>query len=350
MRKLEKLFDLQFFGGEGGAAGGDGGGEGSGVTAAAAGQPGVNTAAAGQTGLEDLGVPKAMAERHRARMSKRSSQAAEPAQVEMTAPKGSEAQTEGQSTTEQAAAAPETSATQPKSLNWDELMKDPEINRQMRQTVSARVNEFKAKLTALNPAMELLGKKYGIDTSDMGKFDYESLAKAVQDDESLYESAAREMGVTRSIAKNVVQREQRAAAIERAATESFQEQMMRQHFEDLERQAASLREEFPDLDLNAEMQDPRFANMLRAGSPWSVEQAYMAIHGREIAQRRAQSAAQQAAQALSRSVQSGGQLPRENGLSNTGAQPVEPKLYSQMNREERAAYKAQLQREARLRR
>lgn len=347
------FIDLQLF--ADGASGGTGGGDGAGVSAAAAGQPGENSAAAGQSvSLESLGVPQDKAEKYRARKKV----AAEPA----TAPKTQKnPQSEGAAQPEtvaaqQAAAAQDNTGSASEKVQtaaplvWDEVMKDPEINKKMQQTVAARVKGYQSIINQLTPAMELLGKKYGIDTSDMAKFDYEALANAVGNDESLYEGIAKELGVNRSTAKAITQREQKLAARERAVNETMQDQMMREHFNKMEGQAAELKQSFPSFDLRTELANPAFARMVSPGGGLTVEQAYYALHHREIEAAKEKQTAAHVAQALSNSVQSGRKLPRENGISGSASEPVTNKLYSQMTREERAEYKAKLQREAGLRR
>lgn len=348
-------FDLQLFA-DGGAGGGAAGGEGAGVSAAAAGQPsGVTTAAAGQTttaSLEDLGVPKERAERYRASKSRRGETAPAPAAAQaQTEPEPAPAQEQAPAADQQAAAAAnDVPAAQPQTPNWDELMKDPEINRRMQQTVSARVKAFQKTLEDLTPAIELVSKKYGMDTSDMTKFDYKAFAQAVTNDDTYYEGIAKDLGVNRSTAKAITQREQQVAARERQVNETLQEQALRQHFDRMETQAAQLKQSIPSFDLREALKDPAFARMVSPSGGLSVDQAYYALHYREIEQAKAQQTANQVAQALSNSVQSGGKLPRENGITSTGSEPVTNKLYSQMSKAERAEWKARKQREAAFRR
>ena len=350
----DNLFiDLQLF--ADGASGGTGGGDGAGVSAAAAGQSGVNSAAAGQSvSLEYLGVPQDKAERYRARKKASAAPSTAPKAQGNILAEGT-AQPETVAVQQAAAAQDNTGSASEKAktstpLVWDEVMKDPEINKKMQQTVAARVKSYQSIINQLAPAMELLGKKYGIDTGDMAKFDYEALANAVGNDESLYESIAKELGVNRSTAKAITQREQKLAARERAVNETMQDQMMREHFNKMEGQAAELKRSFPSFDLRAELANPAFARMVSPSGGLTVEQAYYALHHREIEAAKEKQTAAHVAQALSNSVQSGRQLPRENGISGSASEPVTNKLYSQMTREERAEYKAKLQREAGLRR
>jgi len=89
------------------------------------------------------------------------------------------------------------------------------------------------------------------------------------------------------------------------------EQQFRNHFRELERQAEEMKLYFPGFDLRQELRNPVFARMTAPGVGLSVEDAFYAVHRREL-----QSAAVQAAKRqVSSAIASGAMRPRENGLS-----------------------------------
>jgi len=343
MQNIFEKFALQFF--ADGASGGDGAGDGAsaGVSAAAAGQPsGVNAADAGQNNqhktLEDLGVPKDKAEKYRAKKGKGTS--ASTAVEATAAPQADHAAVQEGSAEPQAAAA---EAAASPGITWDDVVKNPEFNQKMQEVISARVRPIQAKLDSLSPALEVLGKKYGIDTADISKLDVKALSDAVVGDSSYYEDAATELGVDLETAKTIKNLERRVQQSEAQAQQSIRETMMRQHFEKLNTEAEALKKELPGFDLKTEMQNPQFVRMTSPEGGLTVAQAFHALHYREIEQAKAQQAAKDTARALSNSIQSGRQMPRENGTAGKAASSVTPKLYSQMNPEERAEYKRRLQ-------
>lgn len=342
MHKKIWKFDLQFF--ADGAAGGDGAGSGAsaGVAAADAGQPGVNSAAAGQTKtLEELGVPKEKAERYRAKKGVR---AVPPAEQVVAAPAvNAEPAVQGNTVpaAEQVAAADTPAA--PQGITWDEAMKNPEFNRKMQETVNLRVKKMQAMFDGLSPALEVLGKKYGFDTSDLSKLDVKSFSEAITGDSSYYEAAAADLGTDVQTAMRVRQKESQAERATAQAERTMQEIKMRQHFEKLRTDAEALKKDIPAFDLDKELQNPQFLRMTSPEGGLSVAQAYHALHYKEIAQARAAQTARDVAQALSNSIQSGRQMPQENGATAKSASSVMPKLYSQMNPAERAEYKRRLQ-------
>lgn len=89
------------------------------------------------------------------------------------------------------------------------------------------------------------------------------------------------------------------------------EQQFRNHFRELERQAEEMKLYFPGFDLRQELKNPVFARMTAPGVGLRVEDAFYAVHRREL-----QSAAVQAAKRqVSSAIASGALRPRENGLA-----------------------------------
>ena len=87
--------------------------------------------------------------------------------------------------------------------------------------------------------------------------------------------------------------------------------MYRQHFLELERQAEELKVVFPDFDLRQELKNPVFARMTAPGVGLSVEDAYYAVHRRELHNAAIQAAKRQ----VSNAIATGARRPRENGLA-----------------------------------
>lgn len=321
----------------------------AGVNPAAAGQEeGVTTAAAGQTNpsntrtLEELGVPKELAERHRARKakSKASMATAEPDEEDKQMQQAAAAETKQTKVEENAAP------------DWDELMKKPEYQRKMSDIVSARVKDYQKKFDSIAPMLELLGRRSGMDVSDISKLDLAALNKSVVDDDAFYEAGASAAGEDVETHKRNMQRdldynnrERELNRREQAFQAGIIEQVAARHQAKMKAEADELRKEFPEFSLEREMENPRFAAMVAPSGGFSVADAYYALHRKEIREQ----VAQQVQQALSRSIQSGRQIPAENGTRGKASMPVGDKLYSQMTKAEREAYKAELQRRSQKR-
>ena len=322
MRYL-KWLDLQLF-----AEGGDGGGEG-----AAAGD---NAVDAGQQRLLELGVP---AEKIRKRAKK--PEAASPGGAVLTQGQKQQAQ--------QAAAAANEEASKtdtPSRMSWDEIMADPEYNKEMQAVVKARLNAERAKadkdseskLQKLAPALEVMARKYGMDVENL---DYDALAQAVNNDKQYYEDKAIEMGVSTETAMEVDQKERTRARQEKEEARTLEQQKIAEHIQKLEQQGEAMKATFPNFDLRKELQNPAFARMTSPNVGVSVEDAYYAVHRREIQAAAMQVTAQKTAQKISNSIQAGQRRPAENGTSGQAAS-VTSFDYSKASKAEREALKQRI--------
>jgi hypothetical protein len=334
-----KWFWLQLFAGEGGgAAGGTGasGGEGGGDGAVSGAIDGVD---AEHQRLRELGVPE-----EKLRKRAKRANAKLPEGAVRTAP----SQAQEQKPQEQVATAEEnpteekTEDATPARMSWDEIMADPEYNKQMQMTVQSRLRSAKdaeESLAKLAPALELLARKHG---QDPAKIDYEALAKSISDDDAYYEDKALEMGVTLEAAKRIDQQERDTARQQKQEAMNLEQQKLHNHFVSLEQQGEALKKVFPNFDLRAELQNPAFARMVAPGHGiMSVEDAYRAVHRKEIDAAQSQVIAQQTAQKISNSIQAGARRPDENGTSGQSAS-VTTFDYSKASKEQREALKREI--------
>ena len=324
---MENIFklNLQLFAGEG--TGGEGGGEGatSGDNA---------TVDAGQR-LRELGVPEDKL-RRRAKYAAKTAEST--AQTEAKADGATEPK-------EQAAAAnnptEETKANTPTRMTWDEIMADPEYNKQMQSVVQSRLRSAKGAEEALGkvtPALELLARKYDLDPANI---DYEALAKKISDDDGYYEDKALSMGVSVETAKKIDQQERDTQRQQREEARTLQEQKLRDHFDGLVKQGEAMKKVFPKFDLQKELQNPVFARMTSPNMNISVEDAYYAVHRNEIQTAAMQATAQQTAQKISNSIQAGSRRPDEAGVSGQAASAT-TFAYNNASRQQREAFKADL--------
>lgn len=325
-----KWFWLQLFAGEGaGASGGEGGGDGA-VSGANDGL------AAGDQRLLELGVPE---EKLRKRAKRASAKLPEGAV--RTAPKETAKPQEQVATAEENPTEEKTEPTTPARMSWEEIMADPEYNKQMQLTVQSRLKNAKASeeaLSKLAPALELLARRHGLDAENM---DYEAIAKAINDDDAYYEDKALEMGVSLETAKRMDQQERDKARQQREEARNLEQQKIQNHFMRLEQQGEALKKVFPKFDLRTELQNPVFARMTSPNVGVSVEDAYHAVHRKEIMQAGMQVTAQQTAQKISNAIQAGYRRPDENGTSGQSAS-VTTFDYSKASKEQRDALKREI--------
>ena len=335
-------FHLQIFA-EGAAAGDGGEGGSASATGAIPGDAGQVTNAAKKS-LEELGVPKERAERYRARKAKTQDgtehhdnggeiaaaapQKEEPRAGENRAP--AEAAKEGQD-----AAA--------RSIRWEDAIADPEINRKLQETITARTKNLREAMKDLAPALDVIGKLYGMDLSDPGKADLKAFAKAVTEDDRFFEDKALEMGVDVKTAKRMENLEADKRRREAEDAKRQEDAAWDRHIAKVKAEAETLKKQFPSFRMDVEMQNPAFRRMTSPEGGLSVKQAYFAVHGDEIAAAREAETARQVSAALSKSMRAGQQMPQENGAGSKAAAGVAAKPYSQMNAQERAAYRRLLE-------
>ena len=117
--------------------------------------------------------------------------------------------------------------------------------------------------------------------------------------------------------------------------------LIRAHLADLDRQAQALRASFPDFDLNEEMKNPVFARMIAADVGIGVEDAYYAIHRKEIHEAAMREAAAKTAEKLASAIRSGSRRPKESGASSQ-APSVSTFDYAKACRSQREAFKKDL--------
>lgn len=326
------LLDLQLFGeGEGAPAGApaNDGGQTTGVDA---------TAAAEQR-LRELGVPADRARKRASKFAERMAPSARP-QVEATVEE--EAMVDTATTTNEDAPVEEVSA---KRMTWDEIKNDPEYNKEIQKIVSSRTKKSKAAedtLAKLTPALEVLARKHGFDMANM---DYDALAKAIENDDAYYEDKAIQLGTSLETAKRVDQMER--ADIRRAQIEqrTLEEQREQEHFDKLDRQASEFKKIFPNFDMATEMDNPTFARLVHPVIGMSVEDAYHAVHRKEIQAATMKLTEQKTMEKVSSAIQANSRRPAELGTSSQ-APSTSTFDYRNASKEQREALKREIRAKA----
>lgn len=192
--------------------------------------------------------------------------------------------------------------------------------------------ENEEKLGKMMPIMEMLGRKYDIDPTDI-----DQIAKIVGDDDELYEEEAIERGMSVESLKMVKQMERENEQLKAREQQSIAEQQMRTHFGRLAQQAEDAKKLYPGLDLRAEMQNPTFARLTSPGVNIDVRTAYEVVHREELRGAEMKYAADKSAERMANAIRSGSMRPVENGLGgnqSTGAVKTDPKSLTRADREE----------------
>ena len=181
---------------------------------------------------------------------------------------------------------------------------------------------------ALQPTLEMLARKYGVDASDI-----KALSKAIEEDDAYYEDEAMEKGVSVEQLKTIRKMERENAELKKQMEEKSNRERAERDVAEWMQQAEQAKRSFPNLDLGEELKNPQFINLLRSGV--GVETAYFAMHHRELVPQAMQYTAKAVEQKLTNKVIANGARPTENGISSHASVVVKSDV-SQLSKADRA--------------
>lgn len=201
----------------------------------------------------------------------------------------------------------------------------------MQDTIQKRLKGSKEtveKYNALTPTLELLAKKYGVDANDT-----EALNKAIEEDDAYYEEEALEKGITVQQLKEIRKMEKENVELKRQMQEKNAKEQGAKLYAAWMDQAEKAKSVYPSFDLRAEMQNPKFTELLRANI--DVRTAYEVIHKDEILPAAMQFTAKTIEKKLTDKIIANGARPTENGISSQSATVVKSDV-SQLSKADRA--------------
>ena len=214
----------------------------------------------------------------------------------------------------------------------------------MQDTIQKRLKGQKEtvdKYNALTPTLELLAKKYGVEAGDI-----ESLSKAIEEDDSYYEQEALEKGMTVQQLKEVKKMERENAELKAQMEEAQRQENGKKLYAAWMQQADEAKKVYPSFDLRAEMNNPKFVDLLRSNI--DVRTAYEVLHKDEIIPAAMQFTAQTVESKLAKKIASNGARPSENGMSSQSAAVVKSDV-SQLSKADRAEIIRRVQRGEKIR-
>ena len=250
---------------------------------------------------------------------------------------------EGSAATGAEAAAPETTEGQKAEQTPEEREKafNDMINGDFRDLFDARmqkaikervgeVKQLQQQLQQQNDVIGLVAKKYGISTDKMG-----DIREALESDDVFWEEAAADQGMTVDSYKKMVKLEAENEALHKAREEAERKNQKDAVFQKWDREAEELKRMYPQFDLQSEIQDKRFLDLMGAGI--DMRTIYETLHHDEILPALMQQTAKAATKQQAAAARSGQMRPAENGMSSRpAAQTV--KDPAKMTKEERQEY------------
>ena len=228
----------------------------------------------------------------------------------------------------------ETSEAPDRNAEFEKLIKGDYkdlYDAKVQDTVQKRLKSTKEtvdRYNALTPTLEILAKKYGVDVNDI-----DALNTAIEDDDAYFEEEALEKGITVQQLKEIRKMEKENADLKRQMQEQTAQQNAAKLYSAWMEQAEAAKTVYPSFDLRAEMQNPRFVDLLKSNV--DVRTAYEVLHKDEIIPAAMQFTAQKVEQKLTNKIIANGARPTENGINSQSAAQVKSDV-SQLSKADRA--------------
>lgn len=206
----------------------------------------------------------------------------------------------------------------------------------MDKTIGDRLKKYKGiedDLGRARETLEIVANKYGVNP-DAEDF-LEVLRAKIDEDDSYYENYAMEHDISADEARRIVTMERKVAQIEAQKAEAERQEQMRQQIMILRQNAEKTKAQFPQFDLETEMQDERFRRLCAVNNG-DTTSAYMACHWKDIIPATAQMVSKQVQTQTAQAIASNRSRPVENGLSSTAPSVVETNFKSMSLAELRA--------------
>lgn len=235
----------------------------------------------------------------------------------------------------QTAAVQSNQVAQPEDRNakFEELIKGEFkdlYDARVQDTIQKRLKGTKETVEqyeALKPTLEILSKKYGVDASDV-----KALSKAIEEDDSYFEEEAMEKGISVEQLKEIRRMERENSQLKAQMEEANRKDSANRLYAQWMGQAEQTQAIYPSFNLEAEMQNPRFLDLLRSNV--DVRTAYEVLHKDEIIPAFAQHTAKVVEQKLTNKIIANGARPIENGNTSQSAVITKSDV-SQLSKEDR---------------
>lgn len=220
---------------------------------------------------------------------------------------------------------------------WAELKKGRFAEQYGKDVQAAVQDRFKnqkdqtERLSRLEPMLKILMEQNGVESE-------EDLIDRITNDDSLYEDAAEEAGMTVEAYKTFSRLKAEAEENRRREAEAEEQRFFSEHLQKLAQQGEALKQRFPNFDLKTELQNETFRRMTSPSGGLSVEDAYFAVHHNELMPQMMAYGMQRAQQQISQTIRANGARAVEGAMQGQAAaaagdaMPV--RIYS---REERQA-------------
>ena len=197
-----------------------------------------------------------------------------------------------------------------------------EAEEMMQQAVALAAKNLEAS-PEMRGLLEAIGEKYGTDATDLA-----ALTEAVRNgqvkDDAYFERLAMEKGISVKTAREMdkLETQNKRLTAQQAATQQMQREAEQRAriaaiHEEWNREAAALKERYPDFDQAEVLANPEVEKMMRAGC--SMEAAYRAAYFDRIMAQQTEATARQVENGVTERIRQRSARPGENGTRPGGA-------------------------------
>lgn len=232
-------------------------------------------------------------------------------------------------------------------LSYADLIKSDDYKEEhkayMDKTIGDRFKKYKGIEESLDKhkaLLDVVAGKYGVNPDDENYL--EVLQQKIDEDDSYYENYAMEHDLSTEEARRIVTMERKVARADAEKERQAREEQMRQHIMLLRQNAEKTKAQFPQFDLDREMQDERFRKLCAVNNG-DTTAAFMACHWQDVMTNTVQMKAREIQAQTAQAVASNKARPIENGLSSS-APSVVSQDFKNMNLQELRQYAAEQRR------
>lgn len=230
----------------------------------------------------------------------------------------------------------ETETPEERARSYNDLIKGKfrdMYDADVQKVIKSRVGDMKQMQKQMQEQSEIIGmmaKKYGLPSDKMA-----DIRTALENDNEFWEEAAADQGMTVDSYKKMMKLEAENESFRKAKEEAERKNQRDAVFQKWDREAEELKRFYPQFDLQTEIQDQRFLDLMGAGI--DMRTIYETLHHDEIIPALMQQTAKATARQQAAAVQSGQMRPAENGMSSHPAAQI-VKDPAKMTKEERQEY------------
>lgn len=220
-----------------------------------------------------------------------------------------------------------------RASRWNEARQEfkAEFDGEVQRIINKRFGETKGlqeQLDAVSPVIDLLRDRYGVRDGDM-----DALMSAMEEDDSYWQDAADEQGMTVEQYKQFKRYERENAEMREQIRAAQQQEQADNQLRQWWQQGEELKRTYPSFDLQREAQNPEFLRLLQSGVP--VDHAFQVIHMDEIMQGVAANTAKAAERQITANIRARGSRPAEAGASGKASFTVKNDV-SKLSKKDRA--------------